>query len=91
MGRASKNLAAEDLEVIEWICGVLFIFGVGLIVVGWLFWAVRRFVCGKEHKCRREDCPLRARGYCTWAVDSPADIERLKKMISELEEDELKK
>ena len=79
------------MEVIEWICGVLFIFGVGLIVVGWLFWAVRRFVCGKQHKCRREDCPLRARGYCTWAVDSPADIERLKKMISELEEYELKK
>ena len=79
------------MEVIEWICGVLFIFGVGLIVVGWLFWAVRRIVCGKEHKCRREDCPLRARGYCTWAVDSPADIERLKKMISEMEEDELKK
>ena len=74
------------MEVIEWVCGAVLIVSVGLIVVGWLFWAVRRIVCGKQHKCRKDDCPLRARGFCTWAVDSPADIERLKKLISELEE-----
>lgn len=74
------------MEVIEWISGAVFIIGIGMIVAGWMFWAVRRIVCGKQHKCRREDCPLRARGYCTWAVDSPAEIERLQKLIDELRE-----
>lgn len=79
-------MVAEDLELIGIISGAVFIIGIGLVVVGWLFWAVRRIVCGKYHKCRREDCPLRARGYCTWVTESPADIERLEKLIAELEE-----
>lgn len=74
------------MEVIAWIGGAVLAISFGLMVVGWLFWAVRRIVCGKQHKCRRDDCPLRARGFCTWAVSSPADIERLKKLISELED-----
>ena len=74
------------MGLIEIICGAALIVSMGMIVVGWIFWAVRRIVCGKQHKCRRDDCPLRARRYCTWAVDSPADIERLKKLISELED-----
>ena len=74
------------MEVIACIGGAVLAISFGLMVVGWLFWAVRRIVCGKQHKCRRDDCPLRARGFCTWAVDSPADIERLKKLISELED-----
>ena len=72
--------------MIEIISGAVFTIGVGMIVAGWIFWAVRRIVCGKQHKCRRDDCPLRARSFCTWAVESPADIERLKKLISELED-----
>ena len=74
------------MKIGEIIGGAVLGIGFGVTVIGWLFWAVRRIVCGKQHKCRREDCPLRARGYCTWAVASPADIERLKKMISELED-----
>lgn len=72
--------------MIEIIGGAVFVIGVGLIVVGWIFWAVRRIVCGKQHKCRRDDCPLRARGFCTWVAESPADIERLKKLIAEFED-----
>lgn len=74
------------MEVITWIGGAVLAISFGLMVVGWLFWAVRRIVCGKQHKCRRDDCPLRARGFCAWAVSSPVDIERLKKLISELED-----
>ena len=70
----------------EIISGAVVVLGVTIFVGGWLSIAVRRIVCGKQHRCTRKDCPFRARGYCTWAVDSPADIERLKKLISELED-----
>ena len=46
-------MVAEDIrEVMGWIGGAVLAISFGLMVVGWLFWAVRRIVCGKQHKCR---------------------------------------
>lgn len=65
--------------------GVLFVIGILLIVAGWLFFAIRRIVCGKQHRCTKEDCPLRARSVCGW-VDPHLEAYRIKKLIAELEE-----
>lgn len=71
-------------QIASFIGGVLFLVGIGTIVIGWLFFAVRRIVCGKRHRCTKEDCPLRAREVCGW-VDPHLEAYRIKKRLAELE------
>ena len=72
------------MNLIDILGTTCFALGAITLVAGWIFIAVRRLVCGKQHKCRRDYCPLRLRGVCDWTAPSPTELDRLQKLIDEM-------